>query len=508
MIHINRFLQKFDLAMNQTREMLIFFNEKGHVTDCNKQALKELGYGNDIINLPIYEIFKKAFFYEDRKLKLDAKYKIRPEEAVVYRKNQTCFPAELKVVLGGKSSTYLGLCIAANISEKKEMEREIRRLEEELMNQGQLLTDLFANVTHELRTPINGIVGFSNHLLEAQLKPEQLEDLKIIKKCCNNMNAIIGEILDFSKIANNKLSLEHRDFNFREFLHQIIEVNSVQLSEKGLKLMVDISSDIPEVIIGDELRLSQVLNNLISNAIKFTSVGHIGLKVTKVSQTDNDIELFFMVIDTGIGISAEEKDKLFKSFSQVDSSISRRFGGTGLGLSISKRLVEAMNGKIQVESEKNKGSIFSFSVHLGLPSAGKGKPLMNGNKKKQFGAAADAWSNDSRGIDKSKQSEFDYILKRLKESHSVDKEETVAQEPIQQILSELLEVTEKLSICIAMENWEMAEEMVFNMKKKIPQEHAALSKEVFRLLLAVRKEDHGQSLELLHQLRESIGKEA
>jgi len=506
MILISKFLQKFDLTMNQTREMLIFFNDKGHVTDCNKQALKELGYSNDIINLPIYEIFKKAFYYEDKILKLDSKYKIRPEETVVYRKNQTCFPAELKVVVGGKANTYLGLCIAVNISEKKEMEREIRRLEEELMNQGQLLTDLFANVTHELRTPINGIVGFSNHLLETQLKPEQLEDLKIIKKCCNNMNAIIGEILDFSKLTNNKLSLEHRDFNFREFLHQIIEVNSVQLSEKGLKLMVDISSDIPEVVIGDELRLSQVLNNLISNAIKFTSVGHIGLKVTKVSQTGNDIELFFMVIDTGIGISAEEKDKLFKSFSQVDSSISRRFGGTGLGLSISKRLVEAMNGKIQVESEKNKGSIFSFSVHLGLPSAGAGRSMAIEYKKKQFGAAA--WPKNDRGIDKSKQSEFDYILKRLKESHSVDKEETVVREPIQQILRELPEVAEKLSICIAMENWEMAEEMVFNMKQRIPGEHAALSKEVFRLLLAVRKEDHEQSLALLHQLKESIGKEA
>ena len=126
-------------------------------------------------------------------------------------------------------------------------------------------------------------------------------------------------------------------------------MNSVQLNDKGLKLMVDISGEIPEVVIGDELRLSQIINNLFSNAIKFTSAGHIGLKVTKINQTDDDIELFFMVIDTGIGISAEERDKLFKSFSQVDSSISRRFGGTGLGLSISKRLVEAMNGTIQVE---------------------------------------------------------------------------------------------------------------------------------------------------------------
>ena len=213
MINISKFLQKFDLIMNQTQEIIIFFNDKGHVTDCNKQALKELGYSNDIINLPICEIFKKAFYYEEKKLKLDPKYKISPEETIVYRKNQTCFPVELKVVIGGRGSMYLGLCIAVNISDKKETERELQRLEEDLMNQGQLLTDLFANVTHELRTPINGIVGFSNNLLETQLNPEQLEDLKIIKKCCGNMNAIIGDILDFSKIANNKLSLEHRDFN-------------------------------------------------------------------------------------------------------------------------------------------------------------------------------------------------------------------------------------------------------------------------------------------------------
>ena len=508
MINISRFLQKFDLIMNQTKEIIIFFNDKGHVTDCNKQALKELGYSNDIINLPICDIFKKAFYYEDKKLILDSKYKIRPEETIVYRKNQTCFPVEMKVVIGGRGSMYLGICIAANISDKKETEREIRRLEEDLINQGQMLTDLFANVTHELRTPINGIVGFSNNLMETELNSEQLEDLKIIKKCCDNMNAIIGDILDFSKITNNKLSLEHRSFNFREFIHQIIEVNSVQLNDKGLKLMVDISREIPEVVIGDELRLSQIINNLFSNAIKFTSVGHVGLKVTKVSQIDQDIELFFMVTDSGIGISAEERDKLFKSFSQVDSSISRRFGGTGLGLSISKRLVEAMNGTIQVESEKNKGSTFSFSVHLGLPSDKEVILDRIDQRKKRTEIPLDNWIKDMCTYGKPKQSEFDYIRMRLNESHSMDSKETVIKEPIQQILKDLSEVMEKLFICIAIENWELAEEMVFNIKQRIPQEHATLSKEVFRLLLALRKEDYEQSLELLQKLKESVQKEA
>ncbi len=508
MINISKFLQKFDLVMNQTLEILIFFNQKGYVTDCNKQALKELGYGNDIINLPICEIFKKAFYYEDRKLKLYPKYKIHPEETIAYRKNQTCFPVELKVVTARRGSLYQGLCIAVNISDKKEGEREIQHLEEDLMNQGQLLADLFANVTHELRTPINGIMGFSNNLLETHLNPEQFEDLKIIKKCCDNMNTIIGDILDFSKIANNKLSLEHREFNFRELIHQIIEVNSVQINDKGLKLMVDISSDIPEVVIGDELRLSQIINNLFSNAIKFTSVGHIGLKVTKINQTDHKIELFFMVIDTGIGVSTEEKDKLFKSFSQVDSSISRRFGGTGLGLSISKRLVEAMNGTIQVESEKNKGSVFTFSIQLGLPSVPEERAEGLEEGKKHQKSSEGSLSKNIRPYDKSKQSEFDYIRMRLKESHSMDGKEAVVQEPLHQILQELSEVIEKLFICIAIENWELAEEMVFNIKQRMPQEHVALSKEVFRLLLVIRKEDREQSLSLLHKLKECIQKEA
>ncbi len=506
MIRISRYLQKLDLIMNQTKEIIIFFNDKGQVTDCNKQALKELGYNNDIISLPICEIFKKAFYYEDKKLKLDSKYKIRPEETIVYRKNQTCFPVELKVVIVGKGSMYLGLCIAVNISDKKEAEREILHLEEDIINQGQMLTDLFANVTHELRTPINGIMGFSNNLLETQLNPEQLEDIKIIKKCCDNMNAIIGDILDFSKIANNKLSLEHRSFNFREFIHHIIEVNSVQLNDKGLKAIVDISDDIPEIVVGDELRLSQIINNLLSNAIKFTSVGHVGLKVTMISQIRQEIELFFMVIDTGIGISVEEKDKLFKSFSQVDSSISRRFGGTGLGLSISKRLVEAMNGTIQVESEKNKGSIFSFSAHLGIPSDKEGRSVEK--EMKREGMLVNGCMKELSTYEKSKQSELDYIRTRLKVSHPVENKGTIIKEPIQQILKEVSEVIEKLFICIAIENWELAEEMVFHIKQRIPQEHAALSKEVFRLLLVVRKEDCEQSMALLQKLKECVQKEA
>lgn len=505
MIKISRCLQKFKLIMGQTKEIIIFFNDKGYVTDCNKQALKELGYSNDIMNLPICEIFKQAFYYEDKKLRFDSKYKIRSEETIAYRKNQTCFPVELKVVIGGKGS-LLGLCIAANISEEKETEREILRLEEELISQGQMLSDLFANVTHELRTPINGIMGFSNHLLDTKLNEEQLEDVKIIKKCCDNMNAIIGDILDFSRISNNKLSLEHRSFNFREFIQHIIEDNSVQINDKGLKLMVDISGEIPEVVIGDELRLSQIINNLLSNAIKFTPVGHIGLKVTMVGRTDQEIELFFMVIDTGIGISAEEKDKLFKSFSQVDGSISRRFGGTGLGLSISKRLVEAMNGRIQVESEKNKGSIFSFSAHLSIPS----EKDVGSFEEKVEGAEipGDSFVNRIHTCDKQNQSEFDYIRMRLKESHPAENSDTKAQEPIQHILKELSEVIEKLFICIAIENWILAEEMIFNIKKKIPQEEGTLSKDVFRLLLVVRRGDREHSLALLHKLRESVKKEA
>jgi signal transduction histidine kinase len=493
---------EYKLLLKNTQEIIIFFDSKCKILECNSKAVNELGYGDDIYKIPINNIFKNVFIYEENKFMVADKYLKKPEETIAYRKNQTCFPVDLRITTNRRKKSCLGLCTAINITDKKNIIRETNHLKNEINNYNQMSNELVANITHELRTPVNGIMGFTNILADTKLKPNQMEAVNIIKRCCTNMNTLINDMLDYAKLSNNKLIIEEREFDFRDFVSQIVGFNSAALNEKDLKLILDIADNIPETVIGDELRLAQVLNNLFSNAIKFTPSGQVGLKIMKISQSGESIELFFMVIDTGIGISREEKDKLFKSFSQVDSSITRRFGGTGLGLSISKMLVEAMHGSIDVDSEKNMGSTFSFSVRLGLPKT-KAVEISETPECCEGMELEESGSNENVAD----MSDLDYIDMVLKEAGTSGKELTSGMDAMREALVLMKDNMEKLTICIEMENWEKAEELACNMKKLLPKDHAANIKNVFRLILAVRKENHDISLSILNELKEHMCEE-
>ena len=165
------------------------------------------------------------------------------------------------------------------------------------------------------------------------------------------MSSIINNILDFSKLEAGKLTLEEKEFDFYKMMDNVITTHIATVNKKELKLNVYVDEKIPQIVVGDELRLNRILNNLLSNAVKFTSVGYVNVSVSKTMQVNDEVELFFIVKDSGIGISKEEQDKLFQSYSQVDASITRRFGGTGLGLAISKKMVEMNDGTISIDSE-------------------------------------------------------------------------------------------------------------------------------------------------------------
>lgn len=220
------------------------------------------------------------------------------------------------------------------------------------------------HIAHELRTPVSAILGFSESLLLDEHTKEQEEALKIIQHCCFNMAKIIDDLLDFSKLGAGKFSLEEKKFAFYEFMNKTMETNRIGIESKGLSFRVDVSHEIPEYVIGDELRLGQILNNLLSNAAKFTKEGEVSVSVEKIKETKEEIELLFRISDTGIGITEEGKEKLFETFFQAHASIDGSFNGTGLGLCVVNELVNLMNGSITVDSQKGKGSCFSFTVKL------------------------------------------------------------------------------------------------------------------------------------------------
>lgn len=244
--------------------------------------------------------------------------------------------------------------------EKNNKELEIQKDKAEEATR--LKAMFLANMSHEIRTPLNGIIGTSRILEESKLNDEQAELVRIITISGENLLNIINDILDFSKIEAGQIKLEKIAFNLSDVVSTIAKLYKFKADSKGISLNVNIGNDVPAMLIGDPYRLNQVVANLVNNALKFTEKGRVDINVEKLNQKDNKIELIFKVIDTGIGISEEGKRRLFKEFSQVDSSTTRKYGGTGLGLSICQNLVSLMDGEIGVDSEVGNGSEFWFKL--------------------------------------------------------------------------------------------------------------------------------------------------
>jgi len=340
-------------------------------------------------------------------------------------------------ILKGKVQVFLDLYLQRKklddlLAEMEETNLNLKIAKSNAEEASRTKSMFLANMTHEIRTPLNGVIGLSKLLQKTNLNSDQHELLEIITTSGENLLQIINDILDFSKIESGQIQLENIDFELNGLLNNVYQLMKFKAEENGIDFNFHLSKRIPAVLNGDPLRISQILMNLVNNAIKFTHQGHVELIVELMEMSGDAVRILFRIKDTGIGISDEGKLLLFKEFSQSESSISRKYGGTGLGLAISKNLVGLMGGDIGVESEFHKGSEFWF--RLTLKEATKKKVENRGtdvvaknlqillaednpvNQKvarlnlKLFGLSCDVASNGSEAFEMHKMNNYDLVL--------------------------------------------------------------------------------------------------
>ncbi len=370
------------LFENSTVGILVVTGDR-IISDSNPLLLEMLGYEREEFlgkSVEVMHVSRESF--ERFGIEYYSKTADKKNVAVEYpfrRKNGDIFWASISGSAFDKSDLTKGVVWAiSDITERKQAEKELTETNEKLIQVTARANDMakiaeaaniaksqfLANMSHEIRTPMNAVVGMSDLLMDTALDSKQKEFVSVISKSADSLLNLINDILDYSKIEAEHLDIEKIDFDLRNLLENVVDVLALRAYEKNLEFVSFLPPEIPQHLIGDPGRIRQVITNLVNNAIKFTHEGEVSIRVSLSNELNGRVLLRFEIKDSGIGMSKEEEQKLFKPFMQADSSTTRKYGGTGLGLSISKKLVELMGGEIGVVSEKGQGSSFWFTLNM------------------------------------------------------------------------------------------------------------------------------------------------
>jgi PAS domain S-box-containing protein len=357
-------------VISSALDAIVITNQDGFIIHWNKAATAIFGYTEEEVKGKTFmqTIVPKAYV-EDHTIRRfmagdNQDLLNRRLELTGVRKNGIEFPMELTVTSIRNDNEYYFTGFIRDISVRRQREQDLVKMKEKAEQAATAKSQFLSVMSHELRTPLNAVIGITHLLLQNSPREDQQEDLRTLQFSGESLLYIINDILDFTKLDSGKIELSAIDFNLRELVQSLYQSFSYKAKEKNIVFDVEYDERMPFIVKGDNYRLSQVLNNLISNAIKFTSEGFVKLKVEMTEDQGQSYLTKFSVLDTGIGIAAEKKEKIFERFTQADSNTTRLYGGTGLGLSIASKLVELMDSTIRIETKLGAGSMFHFTIRL------------------------------------------------------------------------------------------------------------------------------------------------
>ncbi|WP_417349896.1 response regulator [Ferrimonas sp.] len=362
--------EKVRLLLGSVGQGIIGTDVEGRINFVNPAALSMLGYQEEAM---VGRALEPLLMLEPAQegpprpsplgLTLSRGSKEQLDDVLLKRRSGQSFSAEYATHPVVKEEEIVGAVVVfSDITQRKTMARDLAQAKQEAEQASEAKSEFLANMSHEIRTPMNAIIGMSYLALETNLDRKQRSFIDKVHRSAEALLGIINDILDFSKIEAGKMTLEQTPFYLDDVLSNLSNLIALKAEEKGLELLFNVESDVPQALIGDPLRLGQILTNLGNNAIKFTDKGEIVISIRLQERHNNRTQLLFTVRDTGIGMNREQRQRLFRAFSQADSSTTRKYGGTGLGLTISKTLTELMGGEIWVESKPGEGSAFNFTA--------------------------------------------------------------------------------------------------------------------------------------------------
>lgn len=362
--------EKYRNLVEESTEIIFSLTDTFNLHYVSPNVKQFLGYeANEVLGLSIFDflnpedlgifnsmlVTSKDFLAENQYLEFRLRHK--DGEYRVFNSN-----GRMTEDKQGSNRFYTG--IARDISKLKEAQRELFHAKEKAEQASITKSEFLSVMSHEIRTPMNAVIGLAHFLMEEDPRPDQLENLKTLQFSAENLMGLINDILDYSKIESGKVELEEVPFDLRNLLHRIVHSHSFQAHEKALRISCEIDEAIPEQLIGDPVRLGQIVNNLVSNAVKFTERGSIRVVLQQSILQNGKSAILFRFEDSGIGIPEEKLETIFEAFTQASSSTTRKYGGTGLGLAIVRRLVELHGGVINVRAGKSSGSIFEFTIEF------------------------------------------------------------------------------------------------------------------------------------------------